>query len=139
MKNGTTKKKDIKLGQLTDRPYNPANVLRRSIRIPYSKKLKYGLLDNKTVFDPTAQKFSGFTFNISEHGIGIEGRRGFPPEFKIQATLYTGDKSLSIQGVIRWLHHTGPEKWYMGIEVTSRKDKIREIYTYLNNTHEYDL
>ena len=139
MKNGTRKKEEIRLGQLTERPYNLVNVLRRSTRIPFFKKLKYGLLDHKTAYDPAAQKFNGYTFNISEHGLGIEGSRGFPPKFKIQATLYTGDKTLKIEGIIRWLHHSSLEKWFMGIEVTSRIDKIKEIYTYLNNTRDFDL
>jgi hypothetical protein len=139
VKNGTTKKEEIRLGQLTERPKHPVNVLRRSVRIPYFKKLKYGLLDHNTRFDPAAQKFSGYTFNLSENGLGIEGSRGFPPKFNIQATLYTGNSTLKIKGVVRWLHLSNPEKWFMGIEVTSRTDEIKEIYTYLNNICDFDL
>ncbi len=134
VKNGGSTNQDIKLGQLTKSSKPSLNVLRRSTRIPYQKKLKYGMLNNQTTGDSDALKFSGFTFNVSEHGIGIEGKQGFPPKFKIQASLFTGEKTLRFEGIIKWLHRSDTGKWYMGIEVTSRMDSIREIYSNLTLT-----
>lgn len=122
---------DIKLGEITRSPRPPLNVLRRSTRIPYQKKLKYGPLNNNSTVHSSSLKFDGFTFNISEHGIGIEGKRGIPPTFRIQASLFTGEKTLRFEGIIKWLHRSKVGKWYMGIEVTSRMDTIREIYSHL--------
>ena len=49
--------------------------LRRSIRIPYFKKLKYGLKDHKTADGPVSRKFSGGEFNPSEHERAMKYRR----------------------------------------------------------------
>ena len=139
MDNGSSFQKDLKLGQLTESRDECINVLRRSTRIPYYKKLKYELLDYTSSSDSRILKFSGFTFNISEHGIGIEGSRGFPPNFKIRASLYTGDQTLKFEGTIKWLYHSNLEKWYMGIEITSRKEEIKKIYNYMSLTEGSEL
>ena len=134
MENGHTNGKEIKLGQLTQDPDPCINVLRRSTRIPYFTRLKYSLLDGNSRDDNEIHLFSGSTFNISEHGIGMEGTKGFPPNFKIQATLFTGEKTIKFEGTIKWLYHSNSEKWYMGIEVSSRRDELMEIYSALS-TH----
>lgn len=139
MDNGSSFEKDLKLGQLTERRGECINVLRRSTRIPYCKKLKYGLLDYKSSSDSRILRFSGFTFNISEHGIGIEGSRGFPPNLKIIASLYTGDKTLRFEGTIKWLYHSNLEKWYMGIEIASRQNEIKKIYKNISTTYDGEL
>jgi hypothetical protein len=79
MDNGHSNGKEIKLGQLTQSPEASINVLRRSTRVPYYKKLKYGLLNGKVRENNEDLIFNGSTFNISEHGIDMEGTKGFPP------------------------------------------------------------
>lgn len=132
MENGHSNGKEIKLGQLTQDPGVNINVLRRSTRIPYHMRLKYSLLNSKSSEDSEMHLFSGSTFNISEHGIGMEGTKGFPPNFKIYATLFTGAKAINFEGTIKWLYHSNSEKWYMGVEISSRRDELKEIYATLS-------
>jgi hypothetical protein len=132
MENGHSNGKEIKLGQLTQDPDVNINVLRRSTRIPYHMRLKYSLLNSKSSEDSEMHLFSGSTFNISEHGIGMEGTKGFPPNFKIHATLFTGAKVINFEGTIKWLYHSNSEKWYMGVEISSRRDELKEIYATLS-------
>ncbi|MEQ9619891.1 MAG: PilZ domain-containing protein [Deltaproteobacteria bacterium] len=139
MDNGSSFEKDLKLGQLTERRGECINVLRRSTRIPYYKKLKYGLLDYKSSADSRILRFSGFIVNISEHGVGIEGSRGFPPNFQLSVSLYTGDKTVRLEGTIKWLYHSNLEKWYMGIEIISRQDEIKKIYKNIMMTEGSEL
>jgi len=139
MDNGHSNGKEIKLGQLTQSPEPVINVLRRSTRIPYFKKLKYGLLNGKGGEIDEKHIFNGTTFNISEDGIGMEGTKGFPPNFRIGASLFTGEKTVKFEGTIKWLYHSNSEKWYMGIEVSSRKDELQEIYSILSETSEFGL
>ena len=134
MENGHSNGKEIKLGQLTQESDANINVLRRSTRLPYYMRLKYSLININSGEENDAHLFSGFTFNISEHGIGMEGTKGFPPNFKINATLYTGAKTINFEGIIKWLYHSNSEKWYMGIEISSRRDELKEIYTALSET-----
>jgi len=139
MENGHSNGKEIKLGQLTQEPEVDINVLRRSTRIPYYMRLKYSLLNSKSDEDNEMHLFSGSTFNISEHGIGMEGTKGFPPNFKILATLFTGKKVIKFEGTIRWLYHSNSEKWYMGVEVSSRRDELKELYTSLSLTSDFGI
>lgn len=139
MGSGSSNGKEIKLGQLTESTEASINVLRRSTRIPYYKKLKYGLLNGRSRKGDESLVFSGSTFNISEHGIGMEGTKGFPPNFKIEAVLFTGDKTIKFEGTIKWLYHSNSEKWYMGIEVSSRRDDLHEIYSILSETSGFGL
>lgn len=139
MDNGHSNGKEIKLGQLTQSPEPAINVLRRSTRIPYYKKLKYGLLNGKGGEIDKKHIFNGSTFNISEDGIGMEGTKGFPPNFRIEASMFTGEKTVKFEGTIKWLYHSNSEKWYMGIEVSSRKDELQEIYSVLSETSEFGL
>ena len=90
MENGHSNNREIKLGQLTKNAESSINVLRRSTRIPYYKKLKYGLLNGKGRDGEDLFRFNGFTFNISEHGIGMEGSKGFPPQFQNRGKLIHG-------------------------------------------------
>ncbi|GEM_PF-2013669 len=139
MDNGHSNGKEIKLGQLTESADTSINVLRRSTRFPYYKKIKYGLLSGGSRKGDENLVFSGSTFNISEHGIGMEGTKGFPPNFRIEGSLFTGDKTVKFEGTIKWLYHSNSEKWYMGIEVSSRKDELQEIYSVLSETSEFGL
>ena len=137
MENGHSNNGEIKLGQLASNTESPINVLRRSTRIPYYKKLKYGLINGKSRDGEDTFKFNGFTFNISEHGIGMQGSKGFPPNFRIEASLFTGERTIRFEGTIKWLYHSNSEKWYMGIEVTSKMNDIKEIYSILSNTSDF--
>ena len=139
MENGHSHNKEIKLGQLTTSPEASIDVLRRSTRLPYYKKLKYGLLNGKAREGDENLIFKGTTFNISEHGIGMEGTKGFPPNFKVEGILFAGEKTIRFEGTIKWLYHSNSEKWYMGIEVSSRKEKFNEIYLILSRTSDFGL
>ncbi|HVY55066.1 MAG TPA: PilZ domain-containing protein [Thermodesulfobacteriota bacterium] len=139
MENGHSNGKEIKLGQLTQEPDEDISVLRRSTRIPYYTRLKYSLINSKNEEENDVHMFPGSTFNISEHGIGMEGTMGFPPNFKIHATLYTGAKTIKFEGTIKWLYHSNSEKWYMGVEFSSRRDELREIYATLSETSNFGL
>jgi hypothetical protein len=139
MDKGHSNGKEIKLGQLAESAGTSINVLRRSTRIPYYKKIKYGLLNGRSRKGDENLLFSGSTFNISEHGIGMEGTKGFPPNFKIEASLFTGEKTIRFEGTIKWLYHSNSEKWYMGIEISSRRDDLRKIYTILSETSGFEL
>jgi hypothetical protein len=139
VENGHSNNREIKLGQLTNSTESSVNVLRRSTRLPYYKKLKYGLLNGKSRDGDDPFKFNGFTFNISEHGIGMQGNKGFPPNFKIEASLFTGERTIRFEGTIKWLYHSNSEKWYMGIEVTSKINDIKEIYSFLSKISEFDI
>lgn len=134
MKNGSSTKNELNLGEIAEGKGDTIRVLRRSTRVPYYKKLKYGLLNGRSMEGGDNLKFSGFTFNLSEHGIGLEGNKGFPPNFRIHATLFTGEKTVKFEGTIRWLYHTHSEKWFMGIEITSHTDELKKIYSLLSNT-----
>ena len=137
MENGHSHNKVIKLGELTAGPEASTNVLRRSTRLPYYQKLKYGLLNGKTGKGDENLFFQGVTFNISEHGIGMEGTKGFPPNFKIEGILFAGEKTIRFEGTIRWLYHSNSEKWYMGIEVSGRREEINEIYSAISGTGDF--
>lgn len=139
MENGHSNNKETMLGHLTNSTESSVNVLRRSTRLHYYKRLKYGLLNGKTRDGEDTFKFNGFTFNISEHGIGMQGNKGFPPNFKIEVSLFTGERMIRFEGTIKWLYHSNSEKWYMGIEVTSKINDIREIYSILSKTCDFDL
>ena len=134
MKNESSTRNELNLGEIAEGKGDTIRVLRRSTRVPYYKKLKYGLLGGRSIDGADNLKFSGFTFNLSEHGIGLEGNKGFPPNFKILAALFTGEETLKFEGTIRWLYHTHSEKWFMGIEITSHPDELKKIYSLLSNT-----
>ncbi|MAU02214.1 MAG: hypothetical protein CL608_34180 [Anaerolineaceae bacterium] len=134
MKNEGFTKNELNLGEIAEGKGETIRVLRRSTRIPYYKKLKYGLLSSRGVDENDNLRFTGFTFNLSEHGVGLEGNKGFPPNFRIRATLFTGEETLKFEGTIRWLYHTHSEKWFMGIEITSQTDELKKIYALLFQT-----
>ena len=93
---------------------------RGSKRIPFRGKVKYGSSD------PT---LGGYSFNLSEGGIGIIAYRVFPPQSKITIFLYLGDETIRLEGVVRWVSPTLPgARSSMGIKFTSRTDGIRSVY-----------
>jgi hypothetical protein len=93
---------------------------RLSNRVPLKRKIKYGLSK------PT---LSGYTFNISENGMGIKVSRVLLPKSIVLVDIYMGDKVVRVEGMIAWVSSILPEKAStMGIRLTSRTDDIKRIY-----------
>jgi hypothetical protein len=106
---------------------------RGSKRIPFRGKVKYGSSD---------PNLGGYSFNLSEGGIGIKAYRAFPPQSKITIFLYMGDETLRLEGVVKWVSPTLPgTRSSMGIKFTSRTDGIKSVYQQRMNrmTAENDL
>jgi Tfp pilus assembly protein PilZ len=93
---------------------------RLSTRIPFRKRVKYGSSD------PTS---AGYTFNLSEGGIGIKADRVFHPKSRIIVHIYTEDEIVKLEGVVVWvspaLHGILST---MGIKFSSRINDIKSIY-----------
>ena len=102
---------------------------RQSLRIPFNMRIKYGLIRNNIYQEHSEPKLGGFVINLSQDGIGIEGLRGLPPDSRIRASLFTGDKTLKFEGRVKWSDMNDKDKCKMGIEFTGRSDKIKEMYT----------
>ncbi|MDA2921269.1 PilZ domain-containing protein [Desulfobacterota bacterium AH_259_B03_O07] len=96
---------------------------RLSKRLIFRKKIKYGVNNPKN---------NGLTFNISESGIAIAANKLFIPGTKIIAALFLDEEILKFQGVIIWsdLGLNGYRS-LMGIKITSRPEKIKDIYSKL--------
>lgn len=93
---------------------------RLSIRIPYRQRVKYG---------SNSHTFTGYTFNLSEHGVGITANRVFPPKSRVMVNIYVGEETLKLEGIVAW---TSPVLYgvqsKMGIRFSSRTDDIKRIY-----------
>ncbi len=111
---------------------------RTSLRVPYNKKVRYGLLRQRATNNETNNyNLSGHTFNLSEHGVGLATTRGFPPSSKLQVHLFTGNETLRLEGIVKWAMPSFPEKlWRVGIEFTSRTDNIKNIYKDISFTQQ---
>lgn len=93
---------------------------RQSARIPFRLRVKYGLSR------PTS---SGYTFNLSERGIGITSQRVFPPKSKIVIHIFAGDRTLRLEGSVAWTSPVLPGRLSkMGVKFLSRTDDVRDIY-----------
>jgi len=113
---------------------------RSSLRITYKRKLRYGLLRSRVKTDPNELVLTGTTFNLSANGVGIECSRGFPPSAKIQAYLYTGERTIRFEGTVKWSYPSQPEKlWRMGIEFNSRKNILNKVYTSTKHVKHFGL
>ena len=102
---------------------------RQSLRIPFNMRIKYGLIRNNIYQEHSEPRLGGFVINLSQDGIGIEGLRGLPPDSRIRASLFTGDKTIKFEGRVKWSDMNNKDKCKMGIEFTGRSDKIKEMYT----------
>ena len=102
---------------------------RRSLRIPFNMRIKYGLVKNDIYKEHSEPRLGGHVVNLSQDGLGIEGLKALPPDSIIRASLYTGDKTLKFEGKVKWSEYDNKDKCKMGIEFTGRSDKIKEIYT----------
>jgi hypothetical protein len=93
---------------------------RRSRRIPFRTKVKYG---------STIPYSGAYALNLSEGGIGIKANRVFPRESRIAIFVYTGDEIMTLEGVVRWVSSILPGIISsMGIKFTSSTDTIRSLY-----------
>ncbi len=102
---------------------------RLSTRIPFRKRVKYGLADSSSV---------GYTFNLSEDGIGIKGNRVFSSRSKILIQIHVSetdleessmDEIIRLEGTVAWVSPALPGILpIMGIKFSSRSHNIRSIY-----------
>ncbi len=122
-------KDDNKTERVTTRSEITYITRRLSLRIPFKMRIKYGLIRNNIYQEHSEPRLGGFVVNLSQNGIGIEGLKGLPPESRIWANLFTGDKTLKFEGRVKWSDINSKDKCKMGIEVTGRSDKIMEMYT----------
>jgi c-di-GMP-binding flagellar brake protein YcgR len=105
---------------------------RASRRIPFRKKVKYGLSDS---LDST---FTGYTFNLSEGGVGIKAHRVFPPRSKVSIQIHISDVDLGessmndiikLDGTVAWVSPILPGILpTMGIKFSNRSRDIKQIY-----------
>jgi len=102
---------------------------RLSKRQEFRKIIKYGISN---------PEYTGFTYNISEAGIGVKTNNRLMPKARIIADLFLGEETLRVLGVIIWsdLGIKGFRS-QMGIKITSRPERIKDIYSKLAsmNTH----
>lgn len=122
-------KDDTKTQRVTTQSEITYITRRQSLRIPFSMRIKYGLIRNNIYQEHSEPRLGGFVFNLSHDGIGIEGLRGLPPDSRIRASLFTGDKTLKFEGRVKWSDINSKDKCKMGIEITGRSNKIKEMYT----------
>ena len=81
---------------------------------------------------------SGYTFNLSEDGVGIKSNRMFPPRTKISIQIYMSDAELGESSMINIINLEGTVAWVspvlpgilptMGIKFLSRTGEIKEVY-----------
>ena len=93
---------------------------RLSTRIPFRKRVKFGLSE---------PAFVGYTFNLSEGGVGIKADRVFHPLSRIMLHIYIDDETIRLEGVVAWVSPTLPGVISsMGVKFSSRTDDIKRIY-----------
>ncbi len=93
---------------------------RLSRRIPFRKRIKYGLSHSTQ---------GGFTFNLSENGIGVKSDRVFATGSRIMIHIYMGDETIRLEGIVVWVSSTlAGILSTMGIKFLSRTDDIKRIY-----------
>lgn len=93
---------------------------RLSRRIPFRKKVKYGLPN------PT---FVGSTLNLSVNGIVIKAYIFLPPQSRIMIHIYVEDEIVILDGIVAWVSSTLPGiPSTMGIRFLGCTDDIKLIY-----------
>jgi PilZ domain-containing protein len=104
---------------------------RLSQRIPFREPIKYGL-DYPT--------FSGYTFDLSEGGIGIITSKVFPPDTELVFDMYMGEGVSRVEGVVaRVTPILSGAASIMGVKISGRTDDIKHIYMQrLNKQHHLD-
>jgi PilZ domain-containing protein len=104
---------------------------RLSQRIPFREPIKYGL------HNPT---FPGYTFDLSEDGIGITPTKVFPPDTQLVFDMYIGDEVIRVEGLVaRVTPILSGMASIMGVKFQGRTDHIKHIYMQrLNKQHHLD-
>ena len=102
---------------------------RRSLRIPFNMRVKYGLIRNNIYTEHSEPRLGGFVKNLSQNGVGIEGLKALPLDSIVRASIFTGEKTIKFEGKVKWSELNSKDKCEMGIEFTGRYDKIKEMYT----------
>ena len=93
---------------------------RLSKRISFRRKIKYGLSK------PT---FVGYSFNLSENGIGIRANKVFIKGSNVLVDIYLGEEIIRIEGIVARVYSRSPEIGStIGIKFTSRRDYLRLYY-----------
>ncbi len=93
---------------------------RLSQRIPFREPIKYGL-------DYPA--FSGYTFDLSEGGIGIITSKVFPPDTELVFDMYMGEGVRRVEGIVaRVTPILSGAASIMGLKITGHTDDIKHIY-----------
>ncbi len=105
---------------------------RLSRRIPFRKKVKYGLSNSPNTI------FAGYTLNLSEGGIGIKAHRVFSPRSKISIQIHMGGADLEgsrmndiikLDCTVAWVSRVLPGILpTMGVKFLSRSSDIKRIY-----------
>lgn len=102
---------------------------RLSQRIPFREPIKYGL-ENPT--------FSGYTFDLSEGGIGIITSKVFPPDTELVFDVYMGDDVIRVEGLVaRVTPMLSGTASIMGVKISGRTDDIKHIYIQRLNKQHY--
>jgi len=102
---------------------------RLSQRISIKEPIKYGL-DTPT--------FSGYTFDLSEGGIGIITNKVFPPDTELVFDMYMGNRIIRIEGLVaRVTPKLSGTASIMGVKISGRADDIKHIYMQRLNKQHY--
>ena len=111
------------MNKLTNTSTNMAN-RRLSNRLEFKRKINNGTC--KPAYD-------GFTYNPFESGIGIKAKKLLMPKTRIIGDLFLGKEILKLQGIIKWSSSSlKGNQSKMGVKITSRPEKIKDIYAKLS-------
>jgi hypothetical protein len=101
---------------------------RLSRRTPFRKRIKYGSTDDPGLV--------GYSFNISQSGIGIKANRVFRPRSRILIHIYVGgaalelgeDEIIRLEGIVAWTSHLLPGITpTMGVKILNSSDDIKHV------------
>ncbi len=105
---------------------------RASRRIPFRKKVKYGLSNSPN------SMFAGYTFNLSEGGISIKAHRVLSSRSTISIQIYmsgadlegsTMNDIIKLEGTVAWVSRVLPGILpTMGVKFLDRSSNIKRIY-----------
>ncbi len=105
---------------------------RASRRIPFRKKVKYGLSNSPN------SMFAGYTFNLSEGGISIKAHRVLSSRSTISIQIYmsgadlegsTMNDIIKLEGTVAWVSRVLPGILpTMGVKFLDRSSDIKRIY-----------
>ncbi|MCH8029946.1 MAG: PilZ domain-containing protein [Candidatus Dadabacteria bacterium] len=93
---------------------------RGSRRIPFRKNVKYGTNKNMT---------TGYTFDLSETGLGLRGKRVLPPKTRISLSIQLADTMISLDGVVVHAKRTIPgQPSVMGVRLLQCPAVLKAVY-----------